>query len=81
MPPVVPAERAAVWIFEYYPRPGERLKLSVTRPAATSGSTLAFDHVRLQTVVGKRSSDSTLGLDYRSTQGAGTHCTYRRTPW
>ena len=72
VPPVVPAERAAVWIFEYYPRPGERLKLSVTRPAATSGSTLAFDHVRLQTVVGKRSSDSTLGLEYRSTQG-GRH--------
>jgi hypothetical protein len=72
VPPVMPTERAAVWMFVYYPRPGEHLKLSVTRPTAAGGGTLAFDHVRLQTIIGKRSSDTTLGLDYRSTQG-GRH--------
>lgn len=69
VPPVAPSTAGNVWIFEYYPRPGERLTLHVTRPAAAPGGTLAFDRVRLQTAVGKRSSETTLMLDYRSTQG------------
>ncbi len=69
VPPVMPEEDGATWTFEYYPRPGERLRLHVTRPEAAGGSTLAFDQVQLRTVVGKRSSDATLSLQYRSTQG------------
>jgi hypothetical protein len=73
VPPVAPEddseESDGVWTFEYYPRPGERLKLNVTRPTAAGGGTVAFDHVRLQTRVGKRSSDTALELQYRSTQG------------
>src|SRR5262249_24413981 len=70
MPAVAPREETGIWIFEFYPRPGERLSLKVTRPAASKGSTLAFDSAALRTVVGKRSSDSTLELQYRSTQGS-----------
>jgi len=69
MPAVAPREETGIWIFEFYPRPGERLSLKVTRPAASKGGTLAFDSAALRTVVGKRSSDSTLELQYRSTQG------------
>ncbi len=73
VPPVVPQDDSegsdGLWTFEYYPRPGERLKLNVTRPAAAGGGTVAFDHVRLETTVGKRSSDTALELQYRSTQG------------
>ena len=69
IPAVRPDRPAATWIFEYYPRPGERLKIAVTRPTASAGGTLAFDSVALETVVGKRSSDSSLRLSYRSTQG------------
>jgi hypothetical protein len=73
VPPVAPEnddeESDAVWTFEYYPRPGERLQLNVTRPTAVGGGTVAFDHVRLETRVGKRSSDTALELQYRSTQG------------
>jgi hypothetical protein len=43
--------------------------VKVTRPAASKGGTLAFDNVTLRTVAGKRSSDTTLELHYRSTQG------------
>jgi hypothetical protein len=68
-PAVVPEEQTGIWIFEFYPRPGERLSVKVTRPAASPGSTLAFDSAALRTVVGKRSSDTTLELHYRSTQG------------
>ena len=68
-PAVAPQEETGVWISEFYPRPGERLTVKVTRPAASKGGTLAFDSAALRTVVGKRSSDTTLELHYRSTQG------------
>jgi hypothetical protein len=57
------------WIYEYYPRAGERLKVHVSRPAAVAGNTLAIDNVSQQFLVGKRISDSTLAFTYRSTQG------------
>jgi hypothetical protein len=69
IPAVAPREDSARWIFEYYPRPGERLQVKVTRPPASAGGTLAFDSVTLQTVAGSRSSDTSLQLRYRSTQG------------
>jgi len=56
-------------LYEYYPRPGEHLELSVTRPAAVAGGTLAYDGVSLETHIGKRSSEHSLTLRYRSTQG------------
>ena len=62
----------ASWSFEYYPRPGESLALQVSRPMAVKGETLAIDSVSLTTLLGRRSSDATLGLTYRSTQG-GRH--------
>ena len=68
-PAVAPEDETRIWIFEFYPRPGERLNVKVTRPAASPGGTLAFDSAALRTVVGKRSSDTTLELHYRSTQG------------
>jgi len=69
LPAVAPATATGVWTFEYYPRPGEHLAVRVTRPGASSGGPLAFDHAELHTVAGPRSSDTTLVLDYRSTQG------------
>ncbi|HEY1873179.1 MAG TPA: hypothetical protein VGG67_02135 [Steroidobacteraceae bacterium] len=71
-PAVAPQEQTGVWIFEFYPRPGEHLNMKVTRPAASKGGTLAFDTVTLRTVAGKRSSDTNLEVRYRSTQG-GRH--------
>ena len=68
-PAVLPEEEGVAWVFEYYPRPGEHLKVSVRRPAAVAGSTVAFDRVSLVDAVGKRSTDSSLRLAYRSTQG------------
>ena len=71
-PAVAPQAQTGVWIFEFYPRPGEHLNMKVTRPAASQGGTLAFDNVTLRTVAGKRSSDTNLEVSYRSTQG-GRH--------
>ncbi len=72
VPAVAPEEDSGTWTFEYYPRPGERLHLAITRPAAVAGGTLAFDRVYVQSTVGKRSSDTHVVLNYRSTQG-GRH--------
>jgi hypothetical protein len=55
---------------EFYPRPGESLKVAVARPEASAGNTLAFDRVNVETSVGERSRTSTLSLDYRATRGA-----------
>jgi hypothetical protein len=57
-------------IAEFNPRGGEQLTLVATRPEASEGSTLAFDAVDLSIDHGNRSSDTTLTLSYRSTQGA-----------
>jgi hypothetical protein len=71
--PVLPESVGArTWVYRFVPRPGEKLKLTVTRPKAASGSTLAIDRVSLNTSVGKRSSTTTLQFNYRSTQG-GRH--------
>ena len=61
---------SAVRVAEFDPRGGEQLTLTATRPEASEGTTLAFDSVTLATTYGNRSSDVTLGLEYRSTRGA-----------
>ena len=73
MPAVMPEELdPANWSFDYYPRPGETLTLRIARPVAAAGGSFAIDNVMLGTRVGKRTSDTTLELNYRSTQG-GRH--------
>ena len=72
-PPVLPEDvNGPVWVFRFTPRPGEKLVARVTRPRPAGGTTLAIDSVSLTTSVGKRSSDSRLEFNYRSTQG-GRH--------
>ena len=70
----VPEVRAdtddSYWVAEFDPLPGETLDISVSRPTAIAGDTLAIDNVQLTSKVGKRSASSTLGFSYRSTQGA-----------
>jgi len=54
----------------FYPRAGERLALSATRPEGSAGQTLAFDSVDLSVKHGDRSSSATMSLAYRSSRGA-----------
>ena len=69
-PAVLPATvQPNDWVYEYYPRAGEHLRVSVSRPVAVAGNTLAIDAVEQSIRVGKRSSDSRLQFTYRSTQG------------
>lgn len=57
---------------QYFPRPGESLAVTLTRPMAASGDTIAIDAVRYDRNVGDRSSESSVYFEYRSTQG-GEH--------
>lgn len=72
VPATMPEDQSGPWRFEYYPRPGERLRLHISRPVAAPGGTVAFDAVQLDSRAGKRSTDTDLTLRYRSTQG-GRH--------
>lgn len=59
-----------VRIATFHPRGGETLTLEATRPAASAGSTLAFDSVNLVVKEGSRTRDVNLQLHYRSTRGS-----------
>jgi hypothetical protein len=69
---LAPEPVSAVWVHRFEPRPGERLAVTVTRPEAIAGATFAFESVRQTLAAGRRSTDVTLQIDYRSTQG-GRH--------
>ena len=72
-PAVLPADVSGqTWVFQYRPRGREKLRLSIARPAAVAGNTLAIDSVSRQIRFGARSVDENLELRYRSTQG-GRH--------
>jgi len=72
-PAVLPLNlESAEWSYEFHPRSGESLTLRITRPQAVEGATLAFDGVELKAEIGKRSTNASLELRYRSTQG-GRH--------
>ncbi len=58
------------WVPEFYPRPGENLIVTLSRPTATQGETLAIDRLDYLQQAGERSSSLSLNLNYRSTRGA-----------
>jgi hypothetical protein len=67
--PVVPESPEASATPEFRPRPGETVTLSLTRPKATPGATVAIDSVVFAANVGKRSSDISLSFPYRASRG------------
>jgi hypothetical protein len=56
----------------FKPLPNETLQLSISRPAATAGDSLAFDRASAVANVGDRATETTLALTARSTRG-GEH--------
>lgn len=72
LPASLPEEQGARWAWHFIPRAGETLNVTITRPAATPGRTLALDSVAHESTFGKRAVNGKLTLHYRSTQG-GRH--------
>ncbi len=56
----------------FVPLPGEKLQLTITRPVAVEGNTLAIEGVKLHVTPGQRARDSRLDLTLRATR-AGQH--------
>ncbi|HEV8332931.1 MAG TPA: hypothetical protein VGQ22_16015 [Steroidobacteraceae bacterium] len=72
-PAILPTEDAGgLWINQFLPRPGETLDLTVVRPAASAGDTVAVDRVNVTTRFGERVANTTLNFAYRSSRG-GRH--------
>ena len=70
VPESLPRERGSGWrVARFHPRPGETLNVSISRPEAVAGGTLAFDHVAVHTAVGAHQRRSVMDVHYRSTQG------------
>ena len=70
VPESEPGPEATVRVALFHPRPGEVLEAAFVRPEGISGSALAFDKVRLETVIGADLRSAQLTLGYRSTRGA-----------
>ncbi|HEU4417607.1 MAG TPA: hypothetical protein VFT55_01635, partial [Planctomycetota bacterium] len=70
LPATVPASAdPSFHVAEYYPRPSETLAVTLTRPEAATGDTIAIDNVNYTRDAGERAARSTLELTYRSTRG------------
>ncbi len=65
-------DRTGNWLPEWWPWPGEKVRLAVTRPEGVEGQTLTIDASTLTVQPGKRATDATLTLTARSSQG-GQH--------
>ncbi len=72
LPSGIPGVHPESGMYQFHPLPGELLSLKISRPVAVPGNTIAIDSAAIQSVVGKRSTDHTLTLSLRATQG-GQH--------
>ena len=70
--PVIHHQSAGHWQPEWWPWPGEKVTLTLSRPQAVSGQTLTVDRSRIQVQPGLRSTAVILELRVRSSQG-GRH--------
>jgi len=61
--------KAGNWLPEWRPWPNEAITLAITRPEAVQGQTLTIDKSILQITAGKRTQESRLELDLRSSKG------------
>ena len=72
-PAILPEDYyAGTWVNQFLPRPGESLDISVVRPVASAGTTLAVDRVSTQVTFGQRLTGTAFEFSYRSSQG-GRH--------
>jgi hypothetical protein len=69
---IPPVQDGGAADFEWRPWPGETVRLQVERPEGLGGATLTVDSTQLKLSPGVRSTDATLSLALRSSQG-GEH--------
>jgi hypothetical protein len=72
IPVIHQSDASGQWLPEWRPWPGETVDIKVIRPEGIEGQTLTIDHSKLVSSPGKRSTESSLELRLRSSQG-GQH--------
>jgi hypothetical protein len=70
VPAVLPLnfDTSDIWVYEYYPRAGERLNFQVTKPTAVKGDSVAITKVSQQYSLGQRKVLNKIEVDYRATR-------------
>ncbi len=70
VPAVVPVSVSPTdfWIYEYFPRAGEKLNLTLTKPPAAEGASVAIAKIQQNHTISKRKTATQLQLDYRATR-------------
>ena len=69
IPNIYPQNMEQRYFPEWRPWPGEQLTLALQRPQGIPGQTLTIDDTRLTLSPGERSTDATLEIEIRSSQG------------
>ena len=70
--PVIHHQYQNRWLPEWRPWPGEKVELSLSRPAGVTGQTVTIDKSHIRFSPGKRATEAHLNLSLRSSQG-GQH--------
>lgn len=70
VPSLAPAGGNSDYSPEFYPLPGESLRLTIGRPKPSAGDTLAIDRVDITSTLGQRAAELHLDLAYRSSRGS-----------
>ncbi len=70
IPAVMPANLAptSYWVYQYFPRPGEKITFGLTKPPAAKGASVAISKVQQVHTVSKRKTSSLIKIDYRATR-------------
>jgi len=70
VPAVMPIglDRLDLWQYQYYPRPGEKIRFSLSKPPAVQGESVAFTRIEQEFKLSKRKTTSHIQLNYRATR-------------
>ncbi|MEW5757544.1 MAG: hypothetical protein AB1810_14710 [Pseudomonadota bacterium] len=69
IPEIMQQSPAGDWMPQWWPWPGEEVVVAVTRPEGIVGATLTIDETRMRVTPGKRTAETVLHLQLRSSQG------------
>jgi len=56
------------WVYQYFPRGGEKLSFSLTKPPSAQGASVAITKVKQNHQLSKRKTATELVIDYRATR-------------
>lgn len=56
------------WVYQYFPRAGEKIQLVLTKPPAAEGASVAISKVHQVHTMSKRKTTTVLKVDYRATR-------------